>query len=105
MLFPTFDSFHPVLTTAAHTPVRFGGGRDKTRITPNILLLPGKGFTLSLDARIEYQGEGKDAVFQYRDGTGRILTAALGSGAYSITFDLCPTTENFKRAGKLPAPL
>jgi hypothetical protein len=91
MLFPTFDSFYPLLTTADHTTVRLGGGRNKTRITPNILLLPGKGFTLSLDAKLEYQGPGKDGAFQYRDGTGTILTATLSSGIYSIAFDLCPT--------------
>ena len=64
VLFPTFDSFHPVLTTAAHAPMRLSSRRDKSRITPNVLLLPGKGFTLSLDAKIEYQGDGKDGVFQ-----------------------------------------
>jgi hypothetical protein len=105
ILFPSFDSFHPVLTTSSGETVRFGGGRDATRITPNVFLHPGKSFALSLEAKIDHKRDGNEIGFVLRDGTGTVYEASLTAGNYLISFSLSPTHYDFERAGKLPAPL
>jgi len=99
MLFPTFDSFSVEFIASDGTNVRLRGGRDATRITPNILLQPGASFSMPVDAVIE------DGQLIVKDGTGRIVTATLPAGEYSIYFDVAPTHYDFEKDAKLPAPL
>ena len=107
ILFPTFDSFQASLKTPDGKTVTLAGGRDWTLVTPNVLLQPGKSFSLQLDAKIEYRrdGKNKDVKFTLKDGTGSIAEASLGSGEHSIFFVVGPTPYDFEKRGKLPAPL
>jgi hypothetical protein len=105
ILFPTFDSFSVRFIASDGTNVRLGGGRDATRITPNILLQPGAGFSMPVDAIIEYERSDKDVRLIVKDGTGTITTATLPAGEYSILFDVAPTHYDFEKNTKLSAPL
>lgn len=107
MLFPTFDSFHPVLTDSTGKELRIVGGRDETRITPNILILPGKDFSYQIDTRIEIKWEktGKRLEIEMKDGTGSFYTCGVDPGACRIAFLLGPTHYDFAKEGKLEARL
>jgi hypothetical protein len=107
VLFPTFDSFSPVLTDTVGEELRMGGGRDETMITPNILILPGKDFTYPIDALIRIKSEkaGQRREIEMRDGTGTIDTCGVEPGTCRIGFRLQPTHYDFAKAGKLEAKL
>ena len=107
MLFPTFDSFHPILTDSTGKELRMTGGRDHTIITPNILILPGKDFSYQIDARlrIKWEKDGKRLEIEIKDGTGSEYTVGVEPGACRIGFQLSPTHYDFAKEGKLEAKL
>ena len=75
ILFPTFDSFLVRLETSDGAGESLGGGRNGNRITPNILLEPGAGNSMLIDAIINHKGDSKDVELIVKDGTGSIATA------------------------------
>lgn len=107
MLFPTFDSFSPVLTDSTGKELRMGGGRDGTMITPNILILPGKDFSYQIEARIRIKWEktGKRLEIVIKDGTGTEYAGGVEAGVCRIGFQLSPTHFEFAKEGKLEAKL
>ena len=107
VLFPTFDSFHAALRTPEGKVLGLHGGRDGTLVTSNILLQPGQGFSLQVNAMIKNtsRGKDKDVMFILRDGTGSFAEVGLAPGDYSIFFGVHPTPHDFEKTGKLPAPL
>jgi len=105
VLFPTFDSFRVNLKSVGGKEVRVTGGRDFTRITPNILLQPGASFSLPINATLNYKRDDKDVKLTVKDGTGSIDEAMLAAGSYAMSVSVFPTHYEFDRTGKLPAPL
>ena len=88
VVFPTFDTFAPVLSDAAGNDIRIGpgSGRDGTRVTPGIVLAPKGSFALVRSATLTFRKEDKTIYFQYRDGTGSYQTHKLVPGSYRIAF-------------------
>jgi hypothetical protein len=107
LLFPTLDSFHPVLTDATGKELRMGGGRDGTIITPNLLILPGKDFCWQIEARIriEQTKAGDRLKIEMEDGTGSFYDASVVAGVCRIGFKLSPAHYDFAKEGKLEAKL
>ena len=103
--FPTFDTIRPVLTDSKGTKMVFGGGRDGTRVTPNILIPPGKDYCYSLSAMVGKSRDGKGAELVIRDDTGMWFTAPIISGEYQIGYHLQPPHLDPKGEIKMDAPL
>ena len=103
--FPTFDSMRPVLTDSKGVKTSLGGGRDGTKVTPNILIPPGKDYCYSLSAMIGKSRDGKSAELVIRDDTGMWFTATIMPGENQIGFHLQPAHLDPAGEGKLDAPL
>lgn len=101
ILFPTFDSISPVITGPDGKAVELGGGRDKTTITPSILIEPGQVFSYPLDAKLAIlkDKEGSHFTIQIQDGTGTWITAEVEPGKYKIALQLRPADPAVAKNG------
>jgi len=105
ILFPTFDSFRFILKGADGKALPATGGRDATRITPNILLQPKASYSLPIKATLQRQNDGKGLAFVIQDGTGSIEMYAVKTGDHLLSLNVFPTHYDFEKEGKLTAPL
>lgn len=106
LLFPTFDSMYPKITSSNSEEVKLFGGRDATQITRNLLLRPGKSFSYPLEAKLLDSKREGGIILQIKDPTGSEWTSkSIASGTYSLSFMLGPTHYDFAKEHELPAPL
>ena len=105
ILFPTFDTYSVCLKTAEGVDMVLGGGRDKTFVTPNILLQPGSSYTQPIETTIEYTRDSQVAKLVMRDETGSTAWASLNAGRYTVFIKVFPTQYDFAKRAELPAPL
>lgn len=105
ILFPTFDSFFTSLKTPDGKVMPLVGGRDATRISPNILLQPKASFSIPIKATLRLPDSENRVSLTIEDGTGSVATTELQAGDYQIFFEVFSTHYDFEQEGKLSAPL
>ncbi|MGC4014080.1 MAG: hypothetical protein QM755_06105 [Luteolibacter sp.] len=86
VVFPTFDTFRPVIFDSTGKEVQAHGGRDATFVTPAIVIPPKGSFALVRSASLEFHEKDKRVYFLYRDATGSSQTNWLVPGSYQVAF-------------------
>lgn len=106
LVFATFDSFSMVLTGPDGKDIPMAGARDATRITPNLLLQPGREICYPLNARVSFDKKNPGgAALELQDGTGTVWFGSLKAGVYSLKAAVAPSPFDFSKETNIPAPL
>jgi hypothetical protein len=99
ILFPTFDNFSLRVKSSDGADVLMEGGRDKTRFTQPVLLLPGARYSLIRDTTLDFDMQSQSYKFMYLDGTGscQYNRKPMKKGSYvlSFCFGHSPGTNSF----------